>query len=89
LYSEKDLKVGSKQLEIIGKLGDNSGATSIINDLLLQDPQTLGTAGAVSLFGSRLASVAGAVKDIGKEVSYKDIIDINTGKKISGEELLK
>jgi hypothetical protein len=33
---------------------------------------------------ARLASVAGAVKDIGKEVSYKDIVDINTGKKISG-----
>jgi hypothetical protein len=84
LFSSKKSEVGAKQLDLIGKLGDNSGATSIINDLLLQDPQTLGTAGAVSLFGTRLASVAGAVKDIGKEVSYKDIIDINTGKKISG-----
>ena len=84
LFSSKKSEVGAKQLDLIGKLGDNSGATSIINDLLLQDPQTLGTAGAVSLFGSRLASVAGAVKDIGKEVSYKDIVDINTGKKISG-----
>jgi hypothetical protein len=37
LYSEKDLKVGSKQLDIIGKLGDNSGATAIITDLLLQE----------------------------------------------------
>jgi hypothetical protein len=84
LFSSKKSEVGAKQLDLIGKLGDNSGATSIINDLLLQDPQTLGTAGAVSLFGTRLASVAGAVKDIGKEVSYKDIVDINTGKKISG-----
>jgi hypothetical protein len=84
LFSSKKSEVGPKQLDLIGKLGDNSGATSIINDLLLQDPQTLGTAGAVSLFGTRLASVAGAVKDIGKEVSYKDIVDINTGKKISG-----
>ena len=86
LYLEKDIKVGSKQLELIGKLGDNTGASAIITDLLLQDPQTLGTSGAVKLFGSRLASVVGAVKDIGKDVSYKDIIDINTGKVVSGEE---
>ena len=86
LYLEKDIKVGSKQLELIGKLGDNTGASAIITDLLLQNPQTLGTSGAVKLFGSRLASVVGAVKDIGKDVSYKDIIDINTGKVVSGEE---
>ena len=86
LYLEKDIKVGSKQLEFIGKLGDNTGASAIITDLLLQNPQTLGTSGAVKLFGSRLASVVGAVKDIGKDVSYKDIIDINTGKVVSGEE---
>jgi hypothetical protein len=85
LFNSKKAEVGAKQLEIVGKLGDNAGATAIINDLLLQNPQTLGTAGAVSLFGTRLASVAGAVKDIGKEVDYKDIIDINTGKKVSGE----
>lgn len=84
LFSSKKSEVGAKQLDLIGKLGDNSGATAIINDLLLQDPQTLGTAGAVSLFATRLASVGGAVKDIGKEVSYKDIVDINTGEKISG-----
>jgi hypothetical protein len=89
LYSEKDLKVGSKQLEIIGKLGDNTGATAIITDLLLQGEQTLGAAGAVKLFGARLASVVGAVKDIGKEVSYKDIIDSSTGKVVSGEEAAK
>jgi hypothetical protein len=86
LYLEKDIKVGSKQIELIGKLGDNTGASAIITDLLLQNPQTLGTSGAVKLFGSRLASVVGAVKDIGKDVSYKDIIDINTGKVVSGEE---
>jgi hypothetical protein len=86
LYLEKDIKVGSKQLELVGKLGDNTGASAIITDLLLQNPQTLGTSGAVKLFGSRLASVVGAVKDIGKDVSYKDIIDINTGKVVSGEE---
>jgi hypothetical protein len=86
LYLEKDIKAGSKQLELIGKLGDNTGASAIITDLLLQNPQTLGTSGAVKLFGSRLASVVGAVKDIGKDVSYKDIIDINTGKVVSGEE---
>jgi hypothetical protein len=89
LYSEKDLKVGSKQLDIIGKLGDNTGATAIITDLLLQGEQTLGAAGAVKLFGARLASVVGAVKDIGKEVSYKDIIDSSTGKVVSGEEAAK
>ena len=86
LYLEKDIKAGPKQLELIGKLGDNTGASAIITDLLLQNPQTLGTSGAVKLFGSRLASVVGAVKDIGKDVSYKDIIDINTGKVVSGEE---
>jgi hypothetical protein len=89
LYSEKDLKVGSKQLDIIGKLGDNTGATAIITDLLLQGEQTLGAAGAVKLFGARLASVVGAVKDIGKEVSYRDIIDSSTGKVVSGEEAAK
>lgn len=86
LYVEKEIKAGPKQLELIGKLGDNTGASAIITDLLLQNPQTLGTSGAVKLFGSRLASVVGAVKDIGKDVSYKDIIDINTGKVVSGEE---
>jgi hypothetical protein len=35
LYSEKDLKIGSKQLEIIGKLGDNTGATAIIHRLVI------------------------------------------------------
>ena len=89
LYVEKELKAGPKQLELIGKLGDNTGASAIITDLLLQKPQTLGTSGAVKLFGSRLASVVGAVKDIGKDVSYKDIIDINTGKVVSGEEAAK
>ena len=86
LYLEKDIKVGSKQLELIGKLGDNTGASAIITDLLLQNPQTLGFSGASKLFGARVASVVGAVKDIGKDVSYKDIIDINTGKVVSGEE---
>jgi hypothetical protein len=89
LYLEKNLKVGSKQLDLIGKLGDNTGATAIITDLLLQDTQTLGAAGAVKLFGAKLASVVGAVKDIGKEVSYKDIIDQKTGKVISGDEAIK
>jgi hypothetical protein len=89
LYLEKNLKVGPKQLDIIGKLGDNTGATAIITDLLLQDTQTLGAAGAVKLFGTKLASVVGAVKDIGKEVSYKDIIDEKTGKVISGDEAIK
>jgi hypothetical protein len=86
LYLEKDIKVGSKQLELVGKLGDNTGASAIITDLLLQNPQTLGFSGAAKLFGARVASVVGAVKDIGKDVSYKDIIDINTGKVVSGEE---
>jgi hypothetical protein len=58
-------------------------------DLLLQNEQTLGAAGAVKLFGARLASVVGAVKDIGKEVSYKDVIDSSTGKVVSGEEAVK
>lgn len=84
LYTKKKLEVGTKQIDIIGKLGDNSGASAIIQDLLLQNPQNLGTSGAVKLFGVRVAGVVGAVKDIGKKVSYKDIIDTTTGKVVEG-----
>lgn len=89
LFAQKKAEIGTQQIKLIAKLGDNSGASAIITDLLLQDPQTLGTSGAVKLFGTRLASVAGAVSDVGKKVSYKDIVDTRTGKVVSGDEAAK
>jgi len=86
LYTKKKLEVGSEQVKLIAKLGDNAGANAIITDLLLQNPQNLGTAGAVKLFGLRAAGVAGAIKDLGKTVSYKDVIDTTTGKVVAGDK---
>jgi hypothetical protein len=85
-FSEKPLKADAGTVKLIGKVGDNIAANALVTDLLLQDPQTLGTSGAAKYLFNRVVGVAGAVGDLGKSVSYKDIIDVNTGEVVTGTE---
>ena len=85
-FSEKPLKADAGTVKLIGKVGDNIAANALVTDLLLQDPQTLGTSGAAKYLFNRVVGVAGAVGDLGKSVSYKDIIDVNTGEVVTGAE---
>ncbi len=85
-FSMKEAKADATTVKLIGKVGDNIAANALVTDLLLQDPQTLGTSGAAKYAFYRIAGVAGAVKDLGKTVSFKDVIDANTGEVVSGAE---
>lgn len=85
-FSLKKAEADTATTKLIGKVGDNIAANALVTDLLLQDPQTLGTAGAAKYAFYRVAGVAGAVKDLGKSVSFKDIIDESTGEVVSGKE---
>ena len=85
-FSLKKADTDANTVKLIGKVGDNIAANALVTDLLLQDPQTLGTSGAAKYLFSRVVGVAGAVGDLGKSVSYKDIIDVNTGEVVTGVE---
>jgi hypothetical protein len=85
-FSLKKSDTDANTVKLIGKVGDNIAANALVTDLLLQDPQTLGTSGAAKYLFSRVVGVAGAVGDLGKSVSYKDIIDVNTGEVVTGVE---
>jgi hypothetical protein len=85
-FSLKKADTDASTVKLIGKVGDNIAANALVTDLLLQDPQTLGTSGAAKYLFNRVVGVAGAVGDLGKSVSYKDIIDINTGEVVTGTE---
>jgi hypothetical protein len=85
-FSLKKAETDAGTVKLIGKVGDNIAANALVTDLLLQDPQTLGTSGAAKYLFNRVVGVAGAVGDLGKSVSYKDIIDVNTGEVVTGAE---
>lgn len=85
-FSLKKAESDASTVKLIGKVGDNIAANALVTDLLLQDPQTLGTSGAAKYLFNRVVGVAGAVGDLGKSVSYKDIIDVNTGEVVTGTE---
>ena len=85
-FSLKKAETDASTVKLIGKVGDNIAANALVTDLLLQDPQTLGTSGAAKYLFNRVVGVAGAVGDLGKSVSYKDIIDVNTGEVVTGAE---
>lgn len=85
-FSLKPEKADATTTKLIGKVGDNIAANALITDLLLQGPQTVGTAGAAKYAFYRIAGVASAVKDLGKSVSFKDIIDEDTKEVVSGQE---
>ncbi len=85
-FSLKKAESDAGTVKLIGKVGDNIAANALVTDLLLQDPQTLGTSGAAKYLFNRVVGVAGAVGDLGKSVSYKDIIDVNTGEVVTGAE---
>jgi hypothetical protein len=85
-FSLKKAETDAGTIKLIGKVGDNIAANALVTDLLLQDPQTLGTSGAAKYLFNRVVGVAGAVGDLGKSVSYKDIIDVNTGEIVTGTE---
>jgi hypothetical protein len=85
-FSLKKAETDAGTIKLIGKVGDNIAANALVTDLLLQDPQTLGTSGAAKYLFNRVVGVAGAVGDLGKSVSYKDIIDVNTGEVVTGKE---
>lgn len=85
-FSLKKSDTDTSTVKLIGKVGDNIAANALVTDLLLQDPQTLGTSGAAKYLFNRVVGVAGAVGDLGKSVSYKDIIDVNTGEIVTGTE---
>jgi hypothetical protein len=85
-FSLKKAESDAGTVKLIGKVGDNIAANALVTDLLLQDPQTLGTSGAAKYLFNRVVGVAGAVGDLGKSVSYKDIIDVNTGEIVTGTE---
>ena len=85
-FSLKKADTDANTVKLIGKVGDNIAANALVTDLLLQDPQTLGTSGAAKYLFNRVVGVAGAVGDLGKSVSYKDIIDVNTGEVVTGVE---
>jgi len=85
-FSLKKADTDASTVKLIGKVGDNIAANALVTDLLLQDPQTLGTSGAAKYLFNRVVGVAGAVGDLGKSVSYKDIIDVNTGEIVTGVE---
>ena len=85
-FSLKKAESDAGTVKLIGKVGDNIAANALVTDLLLQDPQTLGTSGAAKYLFNRVVGVAGAVGDLGKSVSYKDIIDVNTGEVVTGDE---
>ena len=85
-FSLKKADTDANTVKLIGKVGDNIAANALVTDLLLQDPQTLGTSGAAKYLFNRVVGVAGAVGDLGKSVSYKDIIDVNTGEIVTGVE---
>ena len=85
-FSLKKAETDANTVKLIGKVGDNIAANALVTDLLLQDPQTLGTSGAAKYLFNRVVGVAGAVGDLGKSVSYKDIIDVNTGEVVTGAE---
>jgi len=88
-FSLKKAETDAGTVKLIGKVGDNIAANALVTDLLLQDPQTLGTSGAAKYLFNRVVGVAGAVGDLGKAVSYKDIIDVNTGEIVTGAEAKK
>ena len=88
-FSTKKAETDATTIKLIGKVGDNIAANALVTDLLLQDPQTLGTSGAAKYLFNRVVGVAGAVSDMGKKVSYKDVIDVNTGEIVTGEEAKK
>ena len=85
-FSLKKAETDAGTVKLIGKVGDNIAANALVTDLLLQNPQTLGTSGAAKYLFNRVVGVAGAVGDLGKSVSYKDIIDVNTGEVVTGTE---
>ena len=89
LFSEKAIKADASTLKNIGKLGENLTANALINDLLSQGPSTKGTAGLVRYTFERVAGVAGALRQVAKEVEFKDVYDDITGKLVTGDEAKK
>ena len=86
LFNEKAIKADASTLKNIGKLGENLTANALLNDLLSQEPSTKGTSGLVRYTFERFAGVAGALRNVAKEVEFKDIIDQTTGKVVTGNE---
>jgi hypothetical protein len=89
LFNEKAIKADASTLKNIGKLGENLTANALINDLLSQGPSTKGTAGLVRYTFERVAGVAGALRQVAKEVEFKDVYDDITGKLVTGDEAKK
>jgi hypothetical protein len=89
LFNEKAIKADASTLKNIGKLGENLTANALINDLLSQGPSTKGTAGLVRYTFERVAGVAGALRQVAKEVEFKDVYDDVTGKLVTGDEAKK
>jgi hypothetical protein len=86
LFSEKAIKADASTLKNIGKLGENLTANALINDLVSQGPSTKGTAGLVRYTFERFSGVAGALRQVAKEVEFKDIYDEATGKFVTGDK---
>jgi hypothetical protein len=86
LFSEKAIKSDASTLKNIGKLGENLTANALINDLVSQGPSTKGTAGLVRYTFERFSGVAGALREVAKEVEFKDVYDELTGKLVTGDK---
>jgi hypothetical protein len=86
LFSEKAIKSDASTLKNIGKLGENLTANALINDLVSQGPSTKGTAGLVRYTFERFSGVAGALREVAKEVEFKDVYDELTGKIVTGDK---
>jgi hypothetical protein len=86
LFSEKAIKADASTLKNIGKLGENLTANALINDLVSQGPSTKGTAGLVRYTFERFSGVAGALREVAKEVEFKDVYDELTGKLVTGDK---
>ena len=89
-FRARPLETDAQTIKIYGKVGDNIGAQAIITDLLSQDPNTLGTGGAVKYLFYRSTGVAKALATSASpaSTSFDDIVD-SSGKTVTGDEAKK
>ena len=88
LFTQRDKVIGTKQLEILAKFGDNLAGSAIVNGLLKQDDSTLGTSGYIKYFGNRIAGVAGALTDVPKNVNFDKVYD-EEGRELKGSDKIE
>jgi hypothetical protein len=88
LFTQRDKVIGTKQLEILAKVGDNLAGSAIVNGLLRQDDATLGTSGYIKYFGNRIAGVAGALTDVPKNVNFDKVYD-EEGRELKGSDKIE